>query len=356
MALTRLGLRDFRCFAEADLTLSPGVSVIVGENAAGKTSLLEAIHVLAQSKSFRTTDSNSLIRTGAPGFLVTGRVNTGEREVPLGIRRNGNRVQLRMDSVDAGVAEVAQALPVRVLDTGAHALLDGGPKERRRFLDWGVFHVEPEFLGAWRRYQRALKQRNIALRQHQPLREITPWNAELEASGLQIDGMRRDYLSRVASGIVRHVRSTLDADVALTLERGWPEGQGLAEALDASYPSDAATGTTRTGPHRAELRIEIGGTRASDRASRGQGKVLAGALIGGQLESLHALTGRRATLLVDDLPAELDDERRARLWSVLDAIDAQKVVTAIEIGALPKALATTEIRFHVEHGGRVKVV
>ena len=356
MALTRLGLRDFRCFAVAELALSPGVSVIFGENAAGKTSLLEAIHVLAQAKSFRTPDSASLIRAGTPGFQVTGRVTVGEREVPLGINRTGHRTQLRMDAADVGIAEVAQALPVRVLDTGAHTLLEGGPKERRRFLDWGVFHVEPEFLGAWRRYQRALKQRNIALRQDQPQREVVPWDAELEAAGLQIDAMRRDYLGRVSTGIARHVRTTLDADVALTLERGWPEGLGLAEALAASYPRDAATGTTRTGPHRAELRIEIEGVRASDRASRGQGKVLAGALIGGQLESFRALTGRRATLLIDDLPAELDEERRARLWSVLDAIDAQKVVTAIEIDALPTALAGIENRFHVEHGGRVQVV
>jgi len=356
MALTRLGLRDFRCFAEADLAIAPGVTVIVGENAAGKTSLLEAIHVLAQAKSFRTADNASLIRSGTPGFQITGRVLHEGRDVPLGIARTGNRVQLRMDSRDAGVAEVAQCLPVRVLDTGAHALLEGGPKERRRFLDWGVFHVEPEFLGAWRRYQRALKQRNTALRQGASLREITPWSAELETTGVQIDAMRRDYLAKVTDGIARHVRATLDADVVLTLERGWPEAQGLAEALDAGYPRDAATGSTRTGPHRAELRIEIEGLRAADRASRGQGKVLAGALIGGQLESFQALTGRQATLLVDDLPAELDEERRVRLWSVLEAIDAQKVVTAIEIEALPAPLRATENRFHVEPGGRVKMV
>lgn len=356
MALTLLGLRDFRCFAEAELALSPGVTVITGENAAGKTSLLEAIHVLAQAKSFRTADNASLIRAGAPGFQVTGRVATLDREIPLGIARTGHRVQLRRDAQDAGVAEVAQTLPVRVLDTGAHMLLEGGPKERRRFLDWGVFHVEPEFLGAWRRYQRALKQRNIALRRGQPLREVTPWNAELETTGLQIDAMRRAYLSSVSEGIARHVRTTLESDVALTLDRGWPEGQGLAESLDANYPRDAATGTTRTGPHRAELRIEIDGRRASERTSRGQGKVLAGALISGQLESFQSLTGRRATLLVDDLPAELDDERRARLWSVLDALNAQKVVTAIEFNALPRALQAAEKRFHVEHGGRVKVV
>lgn len=356
MALTLLGLRDFRCFAEAELSFAPGVTVITGENAAGKTSVLEAVHVLAQAKSFRTADNASLIRAGAPGFQVTGRVATPDREIPLGIARTGNRVQLRRDAQDAGVAEVAQTLPVRVLDTGAHMLLEGGPKERRRFLDWGVFHVEPEFLGAWRRYQRALRQRNIALRQGQPLREITPWNAELETTGLQIDAMRRAYLSSVSTGIARHVRTTLDAEVTLTLDQGWPEGQGLAEALDASYPRDAATGTTRTGPHRAELRIEIEGIRAAERTSRGQGKVLAGALISGQLESFQTLTGRRATLLVDDLPAELDDERRARLWAVLDALDAQKVVTAIEFEALPPALRTAEKRFHVEHGGRVKVV
>lgn len=356
MALTRLGLRDFRCFSAADLELAPGTNVIVGENAAGKTSLLEAIHVLAQAKSFRTSDGASMVRAGTSGFQVTGRIARGDRELPAGIGRTGNRTQIRLDGADAGVAELAQALPVKVLDTGAHDLLIGGPKVRRRFLDWGVFHVEPSFLAIWRKYQRALRQRNIALRQNQPKRQVQPWDAELEISGLQIDAMRRAYLAQVTTGIARHVRTTLDTEVQLTLVQGWPEGQGLAEALESSYPRDVAAGSTRTGPHRAEIRIEIEGIKAGDRVSRGQAKVLAGALIAGQLESFQAVTGCRPTLLVDDLPAELDEERRGRLWSVLSRLDAQKVVTAIELTALPQVLAETETRFHVEHGGRVKVV
>lgn len=356
MALTRIGLRDFRCFAEAELELDPACTLIVGPNAAGKTSLLEAIHVLGQSRSFRTQDSSLLVRAGAPGFQVTGRVRTEDREVPLGIARTGNRTQLRFDGADAGLAEVAQHLPVRVLDTGAHDLLEGGPKERRRFLDWGVFHVEPSFLGTWRRYQRALKQRNGALRQGLPRKAVEAWNGELDAAGNEIQAFRARYLAEVGEGIARHVRTTLGSEIRLSLERGWPDGQALADSLDASYPRDAATGSTRVGPHRAELRVEIGGVAAADRASRGQGKVLAGALIAGQLETFRSLTGRRATLLIDDLPAELDPEHGARLWSVLASVDAQKVVTAIALGALPAALSTTEKRFHVEHGGQVKVV
>lgn len=356
MALSRIGLQNFRCFSDAEIELAPETTLIFGDNAAGKTSLLEAIHVLGQSKSFRTPDSSLLVRTGAAGFQVTGRIRTAEREIPLGIARTGNRTQHRFDGADASLAEVAQALPVRVLDTGAHDLLEGGPRERRRFLDWGVFHVEPSFLAVWRRYQRALRQRNVALRQGQTRREVEAWNAELNAAGTEIDELRRHYLRQVAEGIARHVLATLGADIKLSLLRGWPDDQTLSEALVEAYPRDFATGSTRAGPHRAELRVDIEGVPAVDRVSRGQGKVLAGALIAGQLETFRALTGRRATLLVDDLPAELDREYSARLWALLDAIDAQKVVTAIALEALPSALANVEKRFHVEHGGRVKVV
>lgn len=362
MALTRLGLKDFRCFAEAELELSPESSLIVGANASGKTSLLEAIHVLGQATSFRAATLESVPRQGAPGFRLTGRLSLGGRESPIGVERSGRRLTMRLGGAPAGSrADLAQALPVRVLDADGHLLLEGGPKARRRFLDWGVFHVEHGFYPVWRRYQRALKQRNSALRQGASPRALAAWDQELAEDGAALDALRRAYLQSLLPTAEEAVRQVLGMRLGLELAPGWPEGMPLERALVDSYPRDLATGSTRVGPHRADLRILLDGVPAASRVSRGQGKALAGALLAGQLAGFRQTTGKRPTLLVDDLPAELDDEHLSRLWVTLAALDAQKIVTAIREDSVPKALRKAGVLFHVERAdqgasSRVKVV
>lgn len=362
MALIRLGVKDFRCFAEADLALSPTSSLIVGPNASGKTSLLEAIHVLGQATSFRAASLESVPRQGAAGFQVVGRLARDGREIPIGVERKARHLTLRLAGAQADSrADLAQALPVRVLDADGHLLLEGGPKARRRFLDWGVFHVEHGFYPTWRRYQRALKQRNTALRQGAAPRALTAWNQELSEDGVALDGLRRAYLATLLPAAQAAVSTVLGMALDLQLASGWPEGATLEQALAESYPRDLATGTTRVGPHRADLRILLDGQPAPSRVSRGQGKALAGALLAGQLAGFRAVTGQRPTLLIDDLPAELDDEHLGRLWAALAALDAQTVVTAIREELVPAALRKASTVFHVErvgttHGGRAKVV
>ena len=362
MAIVRLGLRDFRCFAEAELALSPSSSLVLGPNASGKTSLLEAIHVLGQAASFRTATLESVPRLGTAGFQVTGRLAQDGREVPIGVERRARRLNLRLAGAPAGSrADLAQALPVRVLDADGHLLLEGGPKARRRFLDWGVFHVEHGFYSIWRRYQRALKQRNTALRQGAAPRAQAAWNHELCEDGVALDQHRRSYLESLLPSAKAAVEAVLGMRLALEPISGWPEGTSLEHALTDSYSRDFATGSTQVGPHRADLRILLDGQSAASRVSRGQGKALAGALLAGQLAGFRDLTGRRPTLLIDDFPAELDDEHLARLWGVLSALDAQTVVTAIREELVPTALRNASAVFHVERtnsddGARVKVV
>jgi DNA replication and repair protein RecF len=362
VALIRLGLRDFRCFAEADLALSPTSSLIVGPNASGKTSLLEAIHVLGQATSFRAATLEPLPRQGAPGFLVTGRLAQSGREVPIGVERRARRLTLRLAGAAAGSrADLAQALPVRVLDADGHLLLEGGPKARRRFLDWGVFHVERGFYPTWRRYQRALKQRNTALRQGASARALSAWNQELCEDGVALDQLRRRYLESLVKPAQAAVESVLGMTLGVELSSGWPADMALEQALAESYPRDLATGSTRVGPHRADLRLVLDGQPAASRVSRGQGKALAGALLAGQLAGFREVTGQRPTLLIDDLPAELDDEHLRRLWTALAALDAQTVVTAIREDLVPPALRKASSVFHVERVGasdsaRVKVI
>ena len=161
MSLDSLGIEDFRCVERAELQLDGRCNVISGENASGKTSLLEAIFVLGRGRSFRTAKADTLIRNGTGAFQLTARVRGDGTARPLGLRFSRDGIEARYSGRPvAGLAELATVLPVQAIDPEVHRLIEGGPQERRRFVDWGVFHVEPSFVDHWRRYQRALRQRN----------------------------------------------------------------------------------------------------------------------------------------------------------------------------------------------------
>ena len=134
----------------------PHFTLISGPNASGKTSLLEAIYVLGRGRSFRTRRLEHLIRHGAERFVVFGEVDTADRRVPVGVEgsRSGMRAQIDGDK-PSSLAELALLLPVQIIDPEVHHLIEEGPSRRRRFLDWGVFHVEPTSSAHWQRYQQA---------------------------------------------------------------------------------------------------------------------------------------------------------------------------------------------------------
>lgn len=165
MRLEQLRLRNFRCFEEAHLELDPDLNWIVGQNASGKTSLLEALFFLGHGRSFRTGRPDRLIRAGASRFEIVAFLDLEGRKQVLGVGRESNATEVRFAGEPLkSTAQAAKILPVVVLDSAISHLINGGPGERRRWLDWGVFHVEQEFLPSWRAYQQALRQRNEALK------------------------------------------------------------------------------------------------------------------------------------------------------------------------------------------------
>ncbi len=350
--LTSLTIENFRCIEHAELEFAPGVNVISGANASGKTSLLEAIFFLGRARSFRTARIGPLIREGEAALMTAGTVDAGGRTRPLGIRRSRNQADMRVGgAVVKSLAELAQAFPVQVLDPTVHGLLDDGPRQRRRFLDWGVFHVERGFQSAWQAYSRALRQRNVLLRAGARREELDPWGRALAEAGEQMDQHRRAYMARLGP-VFRAAASPLvgGLDVSVSYRPGWPDGEPLSQALERSLHSDKKTGYTRVGPHRADLTVQIGEHDAQDRVSRGQQKVLAGALVITQLSEYHRVTGRSATLLADDLAAELDPDYLARFVDLVRAAAGQLFVTAIQPQSLPSEWLDGARQFHVEHG------
>jgi DNA replication and repair protein RecF len=353
MLIEQLSIEHFRNIQHAEIEPAPGLNLIIGLNAAGKTSLLEAIDCLSRGRSFRTREIRSLLSHGQERCVLVGRLRTAMGSgVVLGMERSSQQRRMRMDgrAVDS-VAEFAAALPVLCMHPQSHALIQGGPGNRRGFLDWGVFHVEPRFLKSWQRYRRALKQRNRSLRDPEARRMIPAWDGELSEAATVIDRAREAFLEGYRPILTRCVEGLLPAgDLALRYERGWPAGQDLAAVLQGDCEGDRRQGYTRSGPHRADLRIRLAGHRAAEVASRGQQKLLVAAMLLAQVEKFARDRGEPCAFLMDDLPSELDAAHRGRFLKLLAGLDVQVFVTAIEAGDLALGQWSARKVFHVKQG------
>ncbi|MYF69137.1 MAG: DNA replication/repair protein RecF [Proteobacteria bacterium] len=346
MPLSRLRIEFFRCLTHVELALDPEQNYFFGPNGAGKTSLLEAIHVLGRGRSFRLRQNKRLIQHDAPGFTVFGEVHHSGRTHKLGITVDAGGRQLRLDGKKGpAMTELAHILPVYVIEPSVHFLIEGGPGERRRFLDWGVFHVEPNYIPAWRRYRRVLGQRNAALRTGQ---FPESWDRMIAASGMQITQARERYVEELGKALAGLGEALLGQPLELNYRPGWRMDRTLQVALRQSRQRDRQTGATQVGPHRADLEIRLGARGVREEISRGQQKLAAAALVLAQVRVLAETKGRGGTLLVDDPAAELDEAALGALLSALDTLPAQRIITGLTETSLTGSQASST--FHVEQG------
>lgn len=355
MSLEEISIQGFRNLESTQLTLDAGINLVVGPNGAGKTSLLEAVYFLGRVRSFRVRDLSRLVGHGESACVVSGRVLDSERRAHrLGVTREPGGVRARVDGKDVGLlSELAPFLPVEVINSESQGLLTGGPGERRRLLGWGVFHVEPDYRGERRAFDRALLQRNAALRQGD-LRLARSWEPELAVRGERVDAAHRRYLEQLWP----RWRSTFDRwlpqlNLGWRYRSGWRQGEPLAASLARGREGDLIQGHTGSGPQRADLVVMTGDRLAADVLSRGQQKLVILAMRLAQVE-LAASVGRRPVLLLDDLGAELDWERRRAVLETLAALEVQLLVTAVDEREVPDG--PIHRRFHVEQGRYQRVI
>jgi DNA replication and repair protein RecF len=349
MGLERIEIEAFRCLSRVALDFDPHYNLFLGPNASGKTSLLEALFFLGRGRSFRGRQLEPLIQRGREEFRLVGQVRIDGVVTVLGVRGRVRESEYRTGGTPAGsAAELAQYFAPSIIDPELHRLLEDGPHRRRRYLDWGVFHVEPGFLPLWRRYRQALKQRNSLLHQGAPARELAAWDPELSTSGEQLSALRQRYVGALAQALAPITRELLGVEVELTYAPGWGSAHGLMAALTQSADRDRRLKTTHSGPHRADIVIEVGGLPARHRISRGQQKLLVAALILAQVELHAAQRPGRTALLLDDPAAELDGDNLRRLLARVRGLPVQLFVTGLTSG--PQELGQPGRRFHVEHG------
>jgi len=347
--LDSIEIENFRCIERASLSFHERGTGIVGPNGSGKTSLLEAIFFLGHGRSFRSTPRAKLIRRGTDFLRVVSKLKADERSLVASAEHTRGTTNMRLGGRGvSGVAEIAEILPIQVIDPGVHRLVDEGSVRRRRLVDWGVFHVKHDFIHFWRRYQRALQQRNAALREGLDDRIVSAWDEELIGPAHQMDAARAEYIATLRPRFVELASDFLGEQVEAEYRKGWSE-DGFETSLAIARERDRRYGTTTVGPHRADLVIKVDGVLARDRVSRGQQKLVASALILAQIGVQAESRPRLPTcLLMDDPAAELDVDKLGKLLGAIAKLPAQLIVSSVtETGLKGMEIDRT---FHVEQG------
>jgi DNA replication and repair protein RecF len=360
MSLARLEITAVRNLHAVSLPTLEQTNILFGDNGSGKTSVLESIFLLGMARSFRSTQLKSIITHGRERCTVFGEVlQASGASQPLGVSRDlqgGFQAKIGGANLRSS-SELAEQLPLQVVNADSFNLLLGSPGHRRQFLDWGVFHVEHQFHVIWQRFQRVLKQRNTLLR-HGKITdaELLSWDRELCEAGGAVDEQRTRYFEDFEP-LFQRLLPRLSPDlggVELRYRRGWDKNTSLQAALEGCVKSDREQGFTHVGPQRAEIKVLFEGHAAAEVLSRGQQKLVVCALKLAQGQLMSQRKGRSCLYLVDDLPAELDKQHCRRVAEILMEIDTQVYITCVDtrelVGAWPKEWLARSAMFHVEHG------
>lgn len=358
MRLDSLEVRNLRILTELECTPGARLNVFVGANGSGKTSILEAVHVLGSGRSFRTHRLGELIQRGAAWLRVRGELvgDDGARH-PVGVEKGAEGLRIRVGGEAVRSASIlARQLPLIVVTPESQRLLTDGAELRRQLVDWALFHVEPGYLAVLQRYRRALRQRNAALRDGADEEALGVWSRGLAEAGEALHGQRARFVEEILPLYAETLKELLPMPVDIEYRAGWDSAVALAEAVQAGVPTDRLRGFTGVGPHRADLRFRVGGAPAHQVLSRGEGKLFVVGLVLAQGRFLRDGAGRRALVLVDDLASELDADSRGRFFTQLEALGAQCFVTTVSRDLVRGADSEGLRVFHVERAKPLKMV
>ena len=347
--LQRVDIQHVRNLEHISLQAHEHINLIHGANASGKTSLLEAIHVLSSGRSFRTHRLSRILSYGQSGFVISGQISNSSKH-QLGIDLYEGRIRLRADGQALKrTSELASYLTSIPIHQESYQILSQGPRYRRQFLDWAVFHVEQSYLTVWKRCYRALKQRNAALLQAKDDAQV--WDVELTQSAYQLNQLRYNYFNNLREEFLEYVSHLLPAvRLDIRFYPGWNEQLGLETVLKQGLQADGQAGYTRAGPQRADIRFSADDQPIQDAVSRGQLKLAVTAMLLAQAKVYQRRSGRNCVLMLDDIDAELDESRLALLISLIEGLHVQVFITTTAMKKVADLLPENKRMFHVKHG------
>ncbi len=353
MHLAELRIRGLRNITSAELVLAEGLNVFVGPNGAGKTSVLEAAYLLSRGGSFRTHAAEHLQQREGESLALFARIRSQSRLRQLGMLREAGRWVARLDGESSSkLAELFAASAVMCFEPGSHALVSGGAEGRRGFLDWGVFHVEHGHAERMRRFRRALRQRNVLLKQNGDEEQLTLWDRELSDAAEPVAQARETYLARFGQALSLVLEQHLPelGQAVLRHRPGWDRSISLQQALHDCRQRDRALGHTTRGPHRADWMIAFAHAPSPEQLSRGQEKLCAIACLLAQVRLFQESWGESPIIVFDDLCSELDVAHQASALGTLIESGAQILLSGTEIPDALRARFPPQRWFHVEQG------
>jgi len=387
MHVSQLSLRDFRNYQRLDLRLDPGITLLYGPNAAGKTSLLEALYFLATTRSPRVSADRDLVRwdavgeAGVPPFArVAAEVQRRAGRVRLEVivqRRADEGGQLsaastrivRIDRRVVRALDLVGQLRVVLFTPADLTLADGPPAERRRYLDITLSQLDPHYVRTLAHYQKLLQQRNSLLRawreRRRPPRavdeELAYWDQELAAAGGYLLAERLRAMRDLNAIVGPLFQAISGGDAPLTiaylpacdLEGAHDSGAlalRLGAALGAARPDELARGQTLVGPHRDDLAFTVGAVNLGRYGSRGQQRSVTLTLKLGEATLMRQRSGEAPVLLLDDVLSELDATRRAHLLEAIRQPEQQTLLSATDLSDFTPAFLAAITRLRVEDG------
>jgi DNA replication and repair protein RecF len=330
-----------------------GINLFVGENGSGKTSILEAIYLLAVGRSFRTRTLKNIIQLGENELLVTAKTLD---QTPVGLRYSANHgMQIRLNSAPLKkLSDLATQLPTQYLSANCHQFFELGPKFRRQQLDWGLFHVEPSFNSLWQSYKKIIKQRNSSLRQQRKKDEIILWDVQLITYATKIDRLRANYLASLLRRFEQLFKdlcpSFADAELSLRYLKGWPKESELVNVLALNLDRDIQLGYTKNGIHAADWSIRINGINPVELLSRGQQKLFFIAICIAQAEFTAKAKDQKSIFVIDDISSELDLEHQRNVLSLLRESSMQCFISTTNTDLIAEIAGENETVFHVKQG------
>lgn len=353
MSLLKLDIYSVRNILKESIIPSPTVNFIYGENASGKSSFIEAIFILGRAKSFRSATIKSVINFAHNHLIVSAQtLQTNGSSIHLGIQLDGKSFEIRINQQSKQKrSDLAYALPLQLIHPKSYELLDAGPQIRREFLDWGVFNDEENFLSAWRKFKKALLQRNSLLKTKRT-GQINVWDKELVYYGTIVDSYRQQYLKKLKPVFIEIISRFLVIDgIDLKLVSGWDTAKEFKQVLIEDLDKDLRYGFTHSGPHRGDFQLLVNNRLARDFVSRGQLKLLVMSLKLAQVQLLANEQSNIGCILIDDFAAELDVINRAKLLRYLVEMNCQVFITGTEKEDFGDLSNTKNYKmFHVEHG------
>lgn len=332
--------------------MEPGNCTLVhGDNGSGKTSVLEGLAVCTLGRSFLAAKNSDLILYGTPGLSAHATLSgSGAVTTTIKVRKTASSTSIEQDGQSVSAASIlARQFPLVVINSKVGDLLSEGPSNRRALLDRTLFHVEQQYVGAWKSFRTALRQRNQILRNDGSRSEAEYWETMMVQAANYVDERRQAIVADMNHALSQCLLTERFGQIRLAYLPGWKKDLSLAAQLAQHWERDKEQGFTTAGIHRADIRLRNEDGLLAKKLSRGQAKYLVATMMLSLAGFIKLSSGNVPVILVDDLPAELDDKMRAALVDIIESNDGQRVYTATKAALLPEIADIADVTFHVEH-------